>query len=203
MAVTWTQHRFSGGALALDAANTVVLRGDTARTFDRFDDPAEIARFAEAASDFRAEELGGRALAVADPHRIAPTVLAIRETTDRLFRGFASQGSVATAALPDFLEACAAGLRGDDTLVAAPGKPFGDPTTPIALETALAVSALSLTSQDSLRRLRICRNCDWLFLDRSRNGSRLWCDMAVCGNRQKARRHYRRRKPVTEEHENG
>jgi predicted RNA-binding Zn ribbon-like protein len=201
MANTWTRHRFSGGALALDVANTVVLRGDAPRTFDRFDDPAEIARFAEAASVFRTEELGGRALAVADPHRIAPTVIAIRESTDRLFRGVASEGSVATAALPDFLKACAAGLRGDDSSVAAPGKPFGDPATPIALEAALAVSALSLMSQDSLRRLRICRNCNWLFLDRSRNGSRLWCDMAVCGNRQKARRHYRRRKPVTEEHE--
>jgi predicted RNA-binding Zn ribbon-like protein len=113
MAVTWTRHRFSGGALALDAANTVVMRGDAERMFDRFDDPAEIARFAEAATNFRAEELGGRALAVADPHEIAPAVLAIRETTDRLFRGVASEGSVATAALPDFLDACAAGLRGD------------------------------------------------------------------------------------------
>jgi predicted RNA-binding Zn ribbon-like protein len=201
MAVTWTQHRFSGGALALDAANTVVLRGDAARTFDRFDDPAEIARFAEAASNFRFEELGGRALAVANPSKIAPAVLAIRETTDRLFRGVASEGSVATAALPDFLEACAAGLRGDDSSVGAPGKPFGDPSTPIALEAALAISALSLLPPENLRRLRICRNCNWLFVDRSRNGSRLWCDMAVCGNRQKAKRHYRRRKPVIEEHE--
>jgi predicted RNA-binding Zn ribbon-like protein len=201
MAVTWTQHRFSGGALALDVANTIVLRGDAARTFDRFDDPVEIVRFTEAASEFRAEELGGRALAVADPRRIASTVIAIREATDRLFRGAASEGSVATAALPDFLEACAAGLRGHSSFVMSHGKPFGDPATPIALEAALAVSALSLMSQDSMRRVRICRNCNWLFLDRSRNGSRLWCDMAVCGNRQKARRHYRRRKPVTEEHE--
>lgn len=202
MANTWTRHRFSGGALALDAANTVVLRGDAARTFDRFDDPAEIARFAEAASTFRAKELGGRALAAADPCRIAPTVIVIRETTDRLFRGAASQGSVETAALPDFLEACAAGLRGQAPFVVAPGKPFGDPQTPIALEAALALSALSLMSHDNLRRLRICRNCNWLFLDRSRNGSRLWCDMAVCGNRQKAKRHYTRRKPVTEDRHN-
>lgn len=201
MAVTWTRHRFSGGALALDTANTVVLRGDDARTFDRFDNPAEIARFAEAASTFRAEELGGRTLAVADPHRVAPTVLAIRETTDRLYRGVASERSSATVALPDFLEACAAGLRGQASFGAEPGKPFGDPGTPLALEAALAVSALSLMSQDNMRRLRICRNCNWLFLDRSRNGSRLWCDMAVCGNRQKARRHYRRRKPATEDHE--
>ncbi|WP_394886899.1 CGNR zinc finger domain-containing protein [Mesorhizobium sp. AaZ16] len=200
MAVTWTQHRFSGGALALDAANTVVLRGDAARTFDRFEDPAEIALFAEAATNFRAEELGGRALAVADPHRIAPTVLAIRETTDELFReAAAAEGTIRTASLPAFLEACAAGLRGHASFAMAPEKLFGDPETPIALEAALAVSALSLLSR--VRRLRICRNCNWLFIDRSRNGSRLWCDMAVCGNRQKARRHYRRRKPVTEEHE--
>lgn len=201
MAVSWTQHRFAGGVLALDAANTVVLRGDAARTFDRFDDPAEIGHFAEAASNFRVQELGGRALAVTDAHRIAPTVLAIRETTDRLFRGVASEGSVATAALPDFLDACAVGLRGNALYISAPGKPFGDPEKPIALEAALAVSALSLMSQDNMRRLRICRNCNWLFLDRSRNSSRLWCDMAICGNRQKAKRHYRRGKAVIEEHD--
>lgn len=36
------------------------------------------------------------------------------------------------------------------------------------------------------------RDCDWLFLDQSRNGSRRWCDMTVCGNREKARRFQRR-----------
>src|SRR5664280_2943804 len=35
-------------------------------------------------------------------------------------------------------------------------------------------------------------DCEWLFLDQSRNGSRRWCDMKSCGNRQKARRHYQR-----------
>jgi predicted RNA-binding Zn ribbon-like protein len=199
MAVTWTQHRFSGGALALDAANTVVLRGDASRTFDRFDNPAEIACFAEAASRHRAEELGGRPLAADDPHGIAPTVLAIRETTDKLFRDAAAAGAIGTASLPAFLEACAAGLSGHASFVGAPEKPFGDPATPIALEAALAVSALSLLAQEKLRRLRICRNCNWLFLDRSRNASRLWCDMAVCGNRQKASRHYRRRKTALED----
>jgi predicted RNA-binding Zn ribbon-like protein len=42
--------------------------------------------------------------------------------------------------------------------------------------------------------LRACRNgtCRMAFVDRSRNRSRVWCDMAICGNRMKARR-YRRR----------
>ena len=46
------------------------------------------------------------------------------------------------------------------------------------------------------RRLRACANpeCRWLFVDASRNGSRRWCDMAACGNRAKAHRHYLRTK---------
>jgi predicted RNA-binding Zn ribbon-like protein len=34
--------------------------------------------------------------------------------------------------------------------------------------------------------------CRWLFLDRSKNHSRRWCDMRVCGNRSKARRFHAR-----------
>ncbi|MGP2491485.1 CGNR zinc finger domain-containing protein [Mesorhizobium sp. PUT5] len=193
MSVSWIPHRFSGGVLALDTANTVVLRGD-ARSFDRFADPAEIARFAGAASVHRAAELGGRRLAVPEPEAIAPVVLEIRETTDRLFRNAVSVGGVGTADMPPFLWACANGLEGEDEKIGGPGKPFGDPAAPIAFEAALAVSALSLLGEGVLARLRICPNCNWLFLDRSRNASRLWCDMAVCGNRRKASRHYHRRR---------
>jgi predicted RNA-binding Zn ribbon-like protein len=198
MTVSWTPHRFTGGILALDTANTVVLRDDPERTFDRFDDPAEIARFADAASGFRTTELGGRQLAAPSPDRIAPVVLSIRETTDRLFRRAVSQGAIATVDLPGFLKACADGLTQGSTEIGAAGRPFGDPATPIAFEAALAVSALSLLRDDTVVRLRICPNCGWLFVDRSRNSSRLWCDMAVCGNRQKASRHYRRRTAARE-----
>ncbi|TIS84084.1 MAG: hypothetical protein E5W99_14370, partial [Mesorhizobium sp.] len=38
MTVSWTPHRFTGGILALDTANTVVLRNDPEKTFDRFAD---------------------------------------------------------------------------------------------------------------------------------------------------------------------
>lgn len=42
--------------------------------------------------------------------------------------------------------------------------------------------------------LRRCEapDCDWFFLDRSPGGRRRWCCMETCGNRMKARRHYRR-----------
>jgi predicted RNA-binding Zn ribbon-like protein len=41
----------------------------------------------------------------------------------------------------------------------------------------------------SWRRLKACRShtCRWAFVDNARNLSRQWCDMAVCGNRAKAR----------------
>ena len=195
MAVAWTKHRFSGGLLALDTANTVVLRGDPARSFDRFDDVAEIARFALAAQDFRAAEMAGRPLAAPRPELVAGKVIAIREATDRLFRAAAhSGGAMEIRLIPDFLRACAAGLDGHAGLVGMDAAPFSGAAGPIAFEAALAVSALSLLSGDTARRIKICAHCGWLFIDRSRNSSRLWCDMSVCGNRQKARRHYHRRR---------
>ena len=197
MTVSWTPHRFTGGILALDTANTVVLRNDPERTFDRFDDPTEIVRFAEAASCFRADELGGRRLRAREPDDIKPMVISIRETTDRLFRHAVSSGAIATGHLPDFLTACAGGLSGSGAQIGG-SRPFGDPATPMAFEAALAISALSLLRDETVARLRICPNCSWLFVDRSRNSSRLWCDMAVCGNRQKANRHYRRRTAAKE-----
>ena len=41
----------------------------------------------------------------------------------------------------------------------------------------------------SWQRLKACRSdsCRWAFIDNARNRSRQWCDMAVCGNRAKAR----------------
>jgi predicted RNA-binding Zn ribbon-like protein len=60
---------------------------------------------------------------------------------------------------------------------------------------AVARSAADLLiSETTLAHLRECaaETCGWLFLDRSKNGSRRWCDMKVCGNRAKVRRFRRR-----------
>jgi predicted RNA-binding Zn ribbon-like protein len=52
-----------------------------------------------------------------------------------------------------------------------------------------------LTSADATY-IKECgvNTCRWLFLDRSRNHSRRWCDMSTCGNRAKARRFQTRAK---------
>jgi predicted RNA-binding Zn ribbon-like protein len=46
------------------------------------------------------------------------------------------------------------------------------------------------TEQTSFSHIRECGNnsCGWLFLDQTKNKSRKWCDMAICGNRVKQRK---------------
>jgi len=58
-----------------------------------------------------------------------------------------------------------------------------------------AVSLLDLLGQ-APGRIRQCDHpaCVLWFHDSTRNGTRRWCSMAVCGNRAKARRHYDRAK---------
>lgn len=67
----------------------------------------------------------------------------------------------------------------------------------IHLESALwpiARAAADLLLSDELQHLRMCASddCAWLFIDRTKNHRRRWCDMKTCGNRVKARRHYQR-----------
>jgi predicted RNA-binding Zn ribbon-like protein len=54
----------------------------------------------------------------------------------------------------------------------------------------LSLSAAELMTSDEMDLLRACGDpeCRWLFLDTSKNHTRRWCDMKICGNRMKARR---------------
>ena len=54
--------------------------------------------------------------------------------------------------------------------------------------------AAALALAEERERLRRCGNprCRWLFVDRSRQGNRIWCEAAVCGNRMRVGRHRRR-----------
>jgi predicted RNA-binding Zn ribbon-like protein len=55
----------------------------------------------------------------------------------------------------------------------------------------IALSALTLLTQADLSRIKQCQgdHCGWLFLDTTKNKSRRWCEMEVCGNRAKQKRH--------------
>jgi predicted RNA-binding Zn ribbon-like protein len=57
-----------------------------------------------------------------------------------------------------------------------------------------ARSVAEILTSEQVGRIKKCpsANCGWIFLDTTRSGTRRWCDMRVCGNRAKARRHYHR-----------
>jgi predicted RNA-binding Zn ribbon-like protein len=63
---------------------------------------------------------------------------------------------------------------------------------------ALLAPVAEAMSDGTWARVKACRaeNCQWAFYDFSRNRSGTWCEMAVCGNREKVRA-YRARAPRT------
>lgn len=63
--------------------------------------------------------------------------------------------------------------------------------------TRLLVAAADAGADGSWRRLKICAadDCAWAFYDTSKNQSRTWCSMRVCGNRAKTRSYRARRSP--------
>ncbi|MFL6120189.1 CGNR zinc finger domain-containing protein [Actinophytocola sp.] len=59
---------------------------------------------------------------------------------------------------------------------------------------AVLAAAARLAVRGEWKRVKICPadDCRWAFYDHSRNHSRTWCSMQVCGNREKARTWRRR-----------
>ncbi len=163
--------------MALDVANSVILRFDPSRSIDRFNDPAQLDAFPKAAEEFSAERSLFGTLAPVPKRNRAPFI-SLREAIDGYFRACVN-GIDTPTLLASLLEATAAMLRRGESG---------------SLGSEAAYSALRLLSENEVKRIRVCGNCGWLFLDRSKNRSRVWCDMSVCGNRVKAARHYNAKK---------
>ena len=55
----------------------------------------------------------------------------------------------------------------------------------------VTAASLSLLKDFPAARIKTCvaPDCGWKFMDQSKNRSRRWCDMAVCGNLAKARQY--------------
>jgi len=54
-------------------------------------------------------------------------------------------------------------------------------------------AAVELLTSGPLDRVKACAGCHWLFVDESKNRSRRWCTMEVCGTNEKVRRYLARR----------
>ncbi len=192
----------SGGAACLDFVNTVEGRpGASPRErLASYADLLDWARQAGLLGEGQARALASEARG--HPRRAEAALArgrALREALFGVFSAAAGGRDPAAADLGTLNEALSRALarrrlRVEGACVAwawDEGAPALDrPLWPVA------VAAAELLVSPALERVRECAagGCAWLFLDHSRNRSRRWCDMAVCGNRDKARRHRARRR---------
>ena len=186
----------SGGALALDFANTV--GGTHVRpTHDHLQSYGDIASFAVLAGGLPpgvAKRLADRA--ERDPRRATAVYelgIALRESIWAVFSALASGESPSDADLALIGDAAADGAARSRLVYDKDGVGWSLPPESDDLERPLwdiARSAADLLTSGDHERIKECAStsCEWVFLDRSRNRSRRWCDMSDCGNRAKARR---------------
>lgn len=192
----------SGGHLALDFVNTLDERrtGAPKERLRHFDD---LVGFAVQAGALAAEVAPAlRRGGAREPRGAARCLREARALREHLFSLFCA--AVDRQPLPrldlDALNAAligAAARRRLEPAGRAARWTLANGRTPReVLLPPLALAAGELLTSPALTRLRRCggRGCAWLFLDESRNGSRRWCDMTVCGNRAKAARHRERQR---------
>lgn len=190
-----------GGAACLDLANTLDERPLPSRR-DNLESHADLVDWAEQSRLLsRAEATALRRAAASRPAAAQRALVQMKSVREALFALFSAlaEGRAAPAPALDLLNQSLARVYARLELVPAPASFRSSfACEPDDLERLLFPVVQSayelLTSAPELERLRVCAadTCDWLFLDCSKNRSRRWCDMSVCGNRDKARRFYRR-----------
>jgi predicted RNA-binding Zn ribbon-like protein len=119
-----------------------------------------------------------------------------REILYQLFSSIGKQQPVAPAIQNSFneiLSACFGKLRLDIT---ATGPDVNFEGQNVSLDEPVCLimkSAYDILTNEDFARLKECPSCGWLFIDRTKNAGRRWCDMRVCGSRDKAKRYYHRK----------
>lgn len=189
-----------GGYLCLDFVNTVDWRLS--------DRPEELLlSYADLVAWSRHVGIlsDGQAARLARKSRKSPAIASamlkqavrLREMLYRMFSSIARGGTPARADVSRLNRALADSLARMRLVPAAGTFEWGWDESETKLEQPLwhvVQSAAALLTMGKPDRIRQCsdEHCGWLFFDASKNNSRRWCSMKDCGNRAKARRHYRR-----------
>jgi predicted RNA-binding Zn ribbon-like protein len=197
----WVFH-LSGGRLCLDFANTVSWRRgeQPVERLTTYRDLVAWSRQAGILSGPDADRLAreGRRRP-GDAARALRTAIALREPIYRIFWSIAAGGWPRPADVARLNARLHEGLSRLQVVRKAGRFSLEWPATEQALDRMLwptVRSATDLLTSADLKYLRTCAasNCGWIFLDTSRNRNRRWCDMRVCGNRAKVRRHFERKR---------
>jgi predicted RNA-binding Zn ribbon-like protein len=192
--------QYVGGDPALDLVNTVdwTSRGPEE---DRLTDFERLTRWAEGAGILSSRVASSlRSKAQARPREAEAahrTALRARAVLQRLFSAM-DRGEKPDDALDDFNQLLGKSLermrvtpvetrRRDQKLQ------LGWQDAGTSLESLIwpvLWSAARLIVSDEAPQIRTCggADCGWMYVDRSRNGLRRWCQMATCGTREKSRR---------------
>ena len=180
-----------GGHLALDFANTVddplgPQRWDHVQAYpDLLLWSVRVAVLTRAEAAALENGAGPRAVA-----RVMTRATALRDALNATFGAVATKDSPAAgwAELRPFVRDAVAHAE-----VAAAGPPAWPSDDLAAPLWPVADAAYRLLTGPDTARLKRCVACPWLFLDRSKNGSRRWCSMEFCGTDEKVRRYVRKR----------
>jgi predicted RNA-binding Zn ribbon-like protein len=189
-------HRFElvGGDAVLDFVNTI-HDWTASEPRDYVASFPEALRFAEASGVISAAE--GRRLAALAPGTEVRRLRDLRTRLERMLRALQDQRSPAA----EDLEALAG-----DAAEAARAARFrsekgqlkrlidSDIAEAATLRYRLVEGMVALLTSDRLARVSRCPSCGWFFVDTTKNRSRRWCSMAMCGSAVKARNYYWRTK---------
>jgi len=194
-------HRLIGGDLCLDFANT--LNGHTRvaghEYLHHFEDLVLWARHAGVVTPRDAGQLLKEA--ASHPSRAADVYrrsLALREAIFRVFTAFTSENKPHEDDLNQLNTVWRAGQRHAKLVHSSAGFALGwdDDLSLERIPRAISISAIDLLTSAKIGQIRACAGdqCDWLFIDSSRNHLRRWCSMDECGNRAKMRRRQNRKR---------
>ena len=193
---------FTGNWLCLDFINTVEDRPTQhpRELLNSYQDLVTWAKQARIITDDEAHQLLAEAAhSPKDTFAVLQRAIGFREAIHDIFFAIAEDSSPSEAKLASFNAELAATMS--HACILPKGEHFVWDWTAkeYALECILWMivkSAADLLISGELHDVRVCSapDCQWLFLDTSKNHSRRWCDMKGCGNRAKVRRHYERKK---------
>jgi predicted RNA-binding Zn ribbon-like protein len=196
------EFELSGGMLCLDFANTVSQRKVADRRRDNLPSYNDLLSFARASGvispQFAHEILILSRVRAKERAGVFEAAIGLREAIYRVFAAIANSRAADRKDVKPIEEFATEAMR--HRHLASAGREYRwdwnrDKQDALAyILWPIAESAAELLTSERVKKVRECEapTCAWLFLDESRNHSRRWCDMSICGNRQKARRHYKR-----------
>jgi predicted RNA-binding Zn ribbon-like protein len=188
-----------GGRLCLDFVNTVDCRNSpySREVLSTYPNLVSWSQHANILNENEAQELLREAgLHPTDARIVLKRVITIREALQRIFSAIANHRSPVAVDVGLLNAEMSIAMARMCLKPASAANPWTYTFEEGGLDQMLwpvIHSAAELLTSDKLDRICECQgeNCGWLFIDMSRNRSRRWCDMKDCGNRAKARRHYR------------